>query len=57
MIYKKQYVIVKTQLKFKSERHNAFTEKKEKKKINVNSNDDQIMQSIDSIETYTCRTS
>ena len=32
MIYKKQYVIVKTQLKFKSERHNAFTEKKKKKK-------------------------
>ena len=31
--------------------------KKKKKKINVNSNDDQIMQSIDSIETYTYRTS
>ena len=46
--YKK--VILKTQLRFKSERHNVFTE--EINKIALSSNDDKRMQSIDSIETY-----
>ena len=41
---------MKIQQKFKSERHNAFTE--EIKKIALSSNDDKTMQSIDSIETY-----
>ena len=39
--------IVKTQQRFKSERHNAFTE--EIYKIALNSNDDKRMQSIDSM--------
>ena len=47
--------ILKTQQRFKSERHNVFTE--EINKIALNSNDDKKMQSIDSIETYTCGTS
>ena len=41
---------MKIQQKFKSERHNAFTE--EITKIALSSNDDKTMQSIDSIETY-----
>ena len=41
---------IKTQQKFKSERHNVFTE--EINKIALSSNDDKKMQSIDSIETY-----
>ena len=36
--------------RFKSERHNAFTE--EINKIALSSNDDKTMQSIDSVETY-----
>ena len=44
--YKK--VILKTQLRFKSERHNVFTE--EINKIALSSNDDKRTQSIDSIE-------
>ena len=40
----------KTQQRFKSERHNVFTE--EINKIALSSNDDKRMQSIDSIETY-----
>ena len=36
--------------RFKSERHNAFTE--EINKIALSSNDDKTMQSIDSMETY-----
>ena len=43
--------ISKTQQRFKSERHNVFTE--EINKIAFSSNDDKRMQSIDSIETYT----
>ena len=43
--------ILKTQQKFKSERHNVFTE--EINKIALTSNDDKRMQSIDLIETYT----
>ena len=46
----KNRLILKTQQRFKSERHNIFTE--EINKIVLNSNDDYIIQSIDSIETY-----
>ena len=41
---------LKTQQRFKSERHNIFTE--EINKIALSSNDDKIMQSIGLIETY-----
>ena len=47
--------ILKTQQRFKSERHNAFTE--ETNKIALSSNDDKRIQSIDSIETYAYGTS
>ena len=43
------------QQRFKSERHNAFTE--EINKIALSSNDDKRMQSIDLIETYAHGTS
>ena len=43
-------VISKTQQRFKSERHNVFTE--EINTISLISNDDKRMQSIDMIETY-----
>ena len=46
---------LKTQQRFKSERHNIFTE--EINKIALSSNDHKRMQSIDSIETYAYRTS
>ena len=42
--------ILKTQLRFKSERHNVFTE--EINKTALSSNYDKRMQSIDSIEAY-----
>ena len=42
--------ILKTQPRFKSERHNVFTEKINK--ITLSSNDDKRIQSIDSIEKY-----
>ena len=42
--------MLKTQQKFKSEKHNVFTE--EINKIALNSNDDKRMQSVDSIETH-----
>ena len=41
--------------RFKSERHNVFTEKINK--IALSSNDDKTMQSIDSIKTYVYGTS
>ena len=41
---------MKTHQKFKSESHDIFTKKVNK--IALNSNDDERMQSIDSIETY-----
>ena len=41
---------LKTQQAFKRERYNAFTESV--KKIALSSNNDQIMQSNDSIEAY-----
>ena len=43
--------MLKTQQRFKSERHNFFAE--EISKIPLFSNDDKRMQSIVSIETYT----
>ena len=43
-------LILKTQQRFKSERHNIFTE--EINKIALSSNDDERMRSVDSIETY-----
>ena len=43
-------IILKTKQRFKSERHNVFTE--EIDKIALSSNDAKRMQSIDSIETY-----
>ena len=49
-IIKYKKVILKTQQRFKSERHNVFTE--EINKVALSSNDDKIMQSIDLIETY-----
>ena len=48
-------LILKTQQRFKSERHNVFTE--EISKIALSSNYDKRMQSIDSIETYAYGTS
>ena len=52
---KKKKLILKWQQRFKSERHNIFTE--EINKIAWSSNDDKIIQLIDSIETYTFGTS
>ena len=48
-------MILKTQQRFKSERHDVFTE--EINKIALSSNDDKRMQSIDSTETYPYGTS
>ena len=47
---KKCKSILKIQQRFKSERHNVFTE--EINKIALSSNDNERIQSIDSIETY-----
>ena len=47
--------ISKTPKRFKSERHNVFTEKIDK--IALSSNDDKIMQPIDSVETHAYGTS
>ena len=47
--------ILKIQKRFKSEKHNAFTE--QINKIALSSNDVKIIQSIDSIETNAYRTS
>ena len=48
---KNNKLILKTQQRFKSERHNVFIE--EINKIALGSNDDKRMQSIDLTETYT----
>ena len=48
--HKKYKLILKKQQRFKSERHNIFTE--EINKIALSSNDDKRMQSIDLIKTY-----
>ena len=47
--------MLETQQRFKSERHNVFTE--EINKIALSSNDNKKRQSIDLIETYACWTS
>ena len=47
--------ILKIQKRFKSEKHNVFTE--QINKIALSSNDVKIIQSIDSIETNAYRTS
>ena len=52
---KNNKLILKTEQRFKSERHNAFTE--EINKIGLISNDDKKTQIIDSIETYAYGTS
>ena len=48
-------LILKTEQRFKSEKHNAFTE--EISNIALSSNDDKRMQSVDSIEIYAWGTS
>ena len=48
-LIKNNRLILKTQQRFKNERHNAFTE--EINKIALSSDDDKRMKSIDSIET------
>ena len=47
---KNNKLILKTQQRFKREKHNVITE--EINKITLSWNDDRRMQSIDSIETY-----
>ena len=47
---KNNKLILKTQQRFRSEKHNIFTE--EIDKIALSSNDAKRMQSIDSTETY-----
>ena len=47
---KKYKSILKIQQRFKSERHNVFTE--DINKIALSSNDNERIQSTDSIETY-----
>ena len=47
---KNNKLMLNTQQRFKSEKHNVFTE--EANKIALSSNDNKIMQSIDWIETY-----
>ena len=47
---KSNKLILKTQPRFKGERHNFFTE--EINKIALSSNEDKRMQSIDLIETF-----
>ena len=47
---KNNKLILKTQQRYKRERHNVFTD--EISKIALSSNDDKRMQSIDLIETY-----
>ena len=54
-LMKNNKLILKTQQRFRSERHNILTE--EINKIVLSSNDDKIMQLIDSIETYAYDTS
>ena len=52
---KNNKLILKTQQRFENEKHNVFTE--EVNKNALSSNDDERMQSIDSIETYATGTS
>ena len=53
--FKSNNSILKIQKRFKREKDNVFTE--EIKEIALRSNDDKIMKSIDSIETYAYRKS
>ena len=46
----RNWLTLKTQQRFKIERHNVFT--KERNGIAISSNDEKRLQSIDSIETY-----
>ena len=46
--------ILKSQLRFKSDHHNVYTE--EVNKIALNSNDDKRLQTFDRITTYPCGT-
>ena len=50
----KQWIKLKMQARFKSERDNVFTE--EVNKFALSRNDDKRMQAIDSIETYAFKT-
>ena len=52
---KNNKLILKAKQRFKSERHNVFT--KEINNITLSSNDDKIIQSIGSIESYAHRMS
>ena len=52
---KNNKLTLKTQQRFRSEKHKVFTE--EINKIALISNDDKRMQSIDSLETYVYGTS
>ena len=52
---RKNKQILKIQQRFKSEKHNIFTN--EVNKISLSSNNDKRIQSIDSIETYAYGTS
>ena len=52
---KNNKIILKTPKRFRSEKHNVFTE--EINEIALSSNDDKRIKSIDSIETYAYRTS
>ena len=54
IISKNKKIILKSQQRFKSDRHNVFTE--EILKIYLSSNDVKRIQSIDSIKTYVYRT-
>ena len=51
---KNNKLMLKTQQRFKSEKHNVFTEVVNK--VALSSNDDKRMRSVDSIETYACGT-
>ena len=51
---KNNKLILKSQQRFRSKKHNVFTE--EVNKITLIANDDTIIQSIDSTETYAYRT-
>ena len=54
IISKNKKIILKSQQRFKSDRHNVFTEGIVK--IYLSSNDVKRIQSIDSIKTYVYRT-
>ena len=49
---KNKKLILKTQQRFRSKKHNVFTE--EINSIALSSNDDKRIQSIDSVETCIC---